>query len=945
MMNRLRTTLLFFIGLILIAVGPQSNAAFFAVKAVHAAEIAKGMSAVDVVEANDTVEQHDGAVTGEWIIRWKTGEHDPRLADSSEIVYSDHEQGITVAKPRTGWMVSDWVEQWRNSQYVEYIQANHKVQISALPNDELYRFQSHLPLIGAEAAWDHAHSNSTITIAVVDTGVALDHPDLQGNLVAGTNLLNPNTLPEDDHGHGTSVSGVIAAVGNNRTGISGAMWNAKIMPIKALDEYGSGDEDKLGRGIRYAVDNGAKIVVLSLGLYKYSNYMQEVVNYAESKGVLLVAASGNAGKDVKYPAAYPTVLAVGGMKDDKTWEPDSNFGPELDVVAPWSVFTTSLGGAYDYNYGTSMAAPQVAAAAALIWAKNPDLKPYQVRNQIRQSAEDIGAAGWDEKTGYGLLRIDRALTLPYKEDIYEPNNSSAQAKRLSIDNMISASLSGKDDEDWFQLQAPYDGKIRLEFQVDGAGLNQVEVWHVIQGKESVRYRDVTKPVEVDLTKGRSYLRVKWNSSATMQHLNYRLTTKFTIYRDAFEDNDRQFRAYLLPQNTRSLKGTFHHLNDQDWFAYEVKDSGSLQFKVTTDTNRMDLAMYIQKEGERAVYVDYGEDGEPEISERMEVLPGKYFIRITNESSSRESHPVTGEYTLSIDYVKKLVDPNEPNDKSFQATAMSLDTPYQGLIDKAGDDDWFSFKINQSSYSTIEVTGIPLNRTLQLELSDSTLKLVRKTSNPTTSSSIRMSEKLERGTYYIKLTSDQSIISSMYELKVKVEPLTDGYRDIANSWAKDQIVELTQKNIVTGYTDYTFRPKNNITRAEVTALLVRTLDLKEKSKTAYTDVGTGHWAYDAIHFATQAGLVQGTGGNRFQPDRPVTRSEMAAMVARALKLGGIAAKDKPFQDVDTTHWASGYIETLKAGRWILGYPDGTFRPDDQATREEFVALIYQIVNRK
>ncbi|UUZ82595.1 S8 family serine peptidase [Paenibacillus sp. P26] len=215
-------------------------------------------------------------------------------------------------------------------------------------------------------AWDTAQENRDMVIAIVDTGIDLNHPDLKANLVPGVNLVNPKPPPQDDNGHGTNVAGIIAAVGGNDRGVAGMLWKAKLMPVKALESDGSGGEQKLGEGIRYAVDHGAKIVVLSLGLNKYSSYMSDIVRYAEERDVLLVVATGNEGNRVKYPAAYPTVLAVGGVDSDGTVDVRSNTGPEIDVVAPWDVFTTAKGGDYEYKDGTSMAAPQVAARCALL---------------------------------------------------------------------------------------------------------------------------------------------------------------------------------------------------------------------------------------------------------------------------------------------------------------------------------------------------------------------------------------------------------------------------------------------------------------------------------------------------------------------------------------------------------------------------------------------------
>ncbi len=303
---------------------------------------------------------------------------------------------------------------------------------AAQADDPFLTKQSNLQQIHMSEAWDVTQENTGMTIAIVDTGVQLSHPDLKPNLVKGVNLIQPSLPPEDDNGHGTNVAGIIGAVGNNDRGVAGMLWKTRMMPIKALEADGSGDEQKLGEGIRYAVDHGAKIVVLSLGLNKYSAYLSDIVKYAEERDVLLVAATGNEGNRVKYPAAYPTVLAVGGVTENGQIDPRSNTGLEIDVVAPWNVFTTGLGGSYENKDGTSMAAPQVAAAAALIWGRNPEMKAYQIRQWIRQTADDLDASGWDSSTGYGSLRVDRLLTEPFSLDMYEPNQRKDQAKSISI---------------------------------------------------------------------------------------------------------------------------------------------------------------------------------------------------------------------------------------------------------------------------------------------------------------------------------------------------------------------------------------------------------------------------------------------------------------------------------------------------------------------------------
>lgn len=885
-------------------------------------------------------------VPSEWIIRWKDGNPPEQFMASSQIHHHDDELGVTVATPLDLNHLYEWIELWRNSESVLYMEPNRNVYVNAKPNDPMLRFQNYLEMIGAEEAWDDVQSNTSIVIGLVDTGVDLSHPDLQRNLVDGMNLIDEEQPPQDDHGHGTNIAGVLAAMGNNATGISGVLWDAKIMPIKALDANGSGSEDQLGRGIKYAVDHGAKIVVLALGLYKYSNYLQDIVQYAESKGVLLVAASGNDGQDVKYPAAYPTVLAVGGVDENQQVEPASNRGPELDLVAPWEVFTTTIGGGYDYNQGTSMAAPQVAAVAALLWSKYPDLTPEQVRNHLRMTAQDIGTTGWDEHSGYGMLRADRALNIPLQVDIYEPNDTKSTAVELPVSSMISAQLTSQSDRDWYKITLPYDGTLTLSIQAqDSSQLANLQAEYVVDGQETKYFYDLSQPITVNVNEGIGYLHIK-SSSSFQSSVNYSITSQFTIYRDAFEDNDRQYKAFPLPSNVERVIGTFHQLNDQDWYVYTVEQEGNLQVKVTGDTYRMDLAIWIQKEGGTPIFVDFGDEGEPEISKNIDVFPGKYYIRVTNESVTLESHPVAGEYTMFVEYHEKLTDPNEPNDRSYQASNVLLNTSYTGHFETREDVDWFTFRLDEESVTHLSLNQIPTDRVMTIQLMDAQQNLLNTVSNDYGHSVATITEKLAPGSYYVMLTANQSFEKSLYQLKVTASPLVAGFIDIEEHWALESIQTLSEQQLINGYGDFTFRPDQSITRAEVVQIMTKVMELEQvDADFQYADISASHWAFDAMRKASAAGIINGYPDGTIRPDATITRSEMAVLLARVLNMQGVDAESSPFTDVNTSHWAYPFLVELNQEGWLNGYGDGSFHPDGKATRAEFVTLMHKLMDRK
>ncbi|CAE6353384.1 S8 family peptidase [Paenibacillus sp. GCM10023250] len=290
--------------------------------------------------------------------------------------------------------------------------ANADSGASIVPNDALYaRYQWNLPSIETEKGWTVSRGDNQVRIGVLDTGVQADHPDLAGKIEAGTNLVDETAPPDDDVGHGTHVSGIIAASVNNGEGVAGLTWYNKIVPVKVLDASGAGSTYTVAEGVIWAADHGIKVINMSLGNYAEAQFLHDAIKYAYDRDVVLVAASGNDNTERPgYPAAYPEVLAVASTNADGTRSPFSNYGDYIDVAAPgMTIASTYPGSQYAALSGTSMASPHVAALAGLIRSINPDLSNVEVMDIIRRSAKDLGNRGKDKYFGYGQIDIDRAL--------------------------------------------------------------------------------------------------------------------------------------------------------------------------------------------------------------------------------------------------------------------------------------------------------------------------------------------------------------------------------------------------------------------------------------------------------------------------------------------------------------------------------------------------------
>lgn len=330
---------------------------------------------------------------------------------------------------------------------VAYAEPDHPVWaawVAGTPNDPRFADGTQWApgRIQAEGAWEVARADGVV-IAVVDTGVDLGHEDLAANLwsnpfeipgngidddgnglvddVWGWDFVNSDTVPADDNGHGSHCAGIAAAVTDNRTGIAGMAPEARIMAVKVLDSRGSGSSSVLAEGIDYAVDSGADVVSLSVGGPVASFALEAALQRATAAGVLVVAAAGNEGEAVLYPAAYADAMCVGATDPSDARATYSNFGPAMDVVAPGGtsaapVYSTIRSNSYGTKYGTSMATPHVAGVVALLLGERPHLSPAALGLIIGSTAVDLGTIGWDEYYGHGLVQARSALDLMLADD-------------------------------------------------------------------------------------------------------------------------------------------------------------------------------------------------------------------------------------------------------------------------------------------------------------------------------------------------------------------------------------------------------------------------------------------------------------------------------------------------------------------------------------------------
>jgi subtilisin family serine protease len=249
-----------------------------------------------------------------------------------------------------------------------------------------------------------------ITVAVVDSGVQANHPDLSGRVRPGAAIVNGVVQngggATDVNGHGTHVAGIVGA-GENGVGVVGVAPQVTILPVRVLDAQGVGPNSDIGKGITWAVDHGAKVINVSIGSDTKAASVTTAVSYAVDHGVAVVAAAGNgglSGNNPRYPAALPEAIAVGALSQSGDIADYSTRGTYLDVVAPGSnIYSTKVVSTWGFNSGTSMASPHVAALIALIIDARGSISPGNMLRRLTSTATDAGPAGFDPAYGWGCI--------------------------------------------------------------------------------------------------------------------------------------------------------------------------------------------------------------------------------------------------------------------------------------------------------------------------------------------------------------------------------------------------------------------------------------------------------------------------------------------------------------------------------------------------------------
>ncbi|MEN8905600.1 MAG: S8 family peptidase, partial [Clostridiales bacterium] len=461
----------------------------------------------------------------ELIVKYKEGVNDKekekiRDNDNLDVVSEVKNSTELLEIKKENQNINEVISNLEKNKKIEYVEPNYKRFLNYKVSDEYIENQWSIDNTNAKKAWkliEKTENLKEVKVAVIDTGMNLNHEDLKGKISDdGYDYFDNDSNPENTDGtiHATHVAGIIAANSDNKIGISGLAGKApvKIMPIRVLGYNNQSDEEYLSsidfiiaKGIYHAADNNADIINMSLHSPALSNVLKDAVEYALDKGVIVIAAAGNNNNDTKLvqPCSIPGVISVSATDYQNEPAEFTNYGNEVDLAAPGvSILSTISGNEYKYLDGTSMASPATCALAAVIKSMHPEYTPNQVEDIMCKSSKDIGEKGKDEKFGYGLIDFYKALkTKPSKNKVSFRDNVSKERvfnnAELSVKFQEPENLNSMEiyiDNILVEKKTEVKNKAVIKFNVNTKdfkdGIKKVKV--IAKDNNENKYTDYTK---------------------------------------------------------------------------------------------------------------------------------------------------------------------------------------------------------------------------------------------------------------------------------------------------------------------------------------------------------------------------------------------------------------------------------------------------------------------
>lgn len=420
----------------------------------------------------------------------------------------------------------------KNNPEVLSVDPNEVRCVADVASEPYFDKQWYLQQIDLIDAFKLEEGSANVTVAILDTGVNANHPELNGRILPGYDFVNDDPKPIDDNGHGTFIAGIIGS-NINGVGIAGLTNNVKILPVKVGDASGEMDLSDIISGLYYAMEQDVDVINMSYTGEMANTLEKQALEEAYQQGITLVGASGNDGyNQPQYPASLLNVISVGASKNvnSTTYDPKlfravfSNYGSMIDVGAPGvNIISTDLGSGFITDDGTSFSAPMVSGLAALIKSKHPTWDPTMIEWAIEKGATNgtYSSGTWDHMLGYGVINYYESLKLAAPDNSDDITGDRSHANRIEMNDSISEKLHLPREEDWYQFSVLEDAMVTIELNRSMDNLNEVVDLYKKGQKASIdRIED--RPVGMKLEKGTYQLKV-FETSGHWSESSYEFT--------------------------------------------------------------------------------------------------------------------------------------------------------------------------------------------------------------------------------------------------------------------------------------------------------------------------------------------------------------------------------------------------------------------------------------